>query len=149
MIFDRTSADVLAAKNIRADKVQKFIELTDEDIQVLERGMVTINTLNRIESKQAEIKTILNDMGYFNTPIVNKMWEYNDIFAEADLQRLVDNNASLRRAFYVLSDSPRDAIAKYHYIEFNALEKILVDISENIDFAKSQYRECGAIECGG
>lgn len=148
MIFDRTSTDVSLAKRIREDKVKKFLELTQEDIDILEKGTITINTLNRIENKQAEIKQMLNDMGYFNTPVINKIWSMNDIFMDADLQRLVENNISLRNAFYALNSSPQNAIAKYHYAEINALENILFDISNNIEYTINAYRECGTFNCG-
>lgn len=149
MIYNRTLSDVTSAKKIREEKVKKFIQLTDDEITTLERGTITINTLNRIENKQAEIKAILDDMGYFNTPVINKTWTYNDIFSETDLQRLVDNNIALRNAFYALTDSPQNAIAKYHYVEINSLEKILFDISSNIEYTISKYRRCGTFNCGG
>ena len=70
MIYNRTATDVSLAKRLRAEKVQKFIELTDDEVQTLERGTITINTLNRIEDKQAEIKAMLDDMGYLNPPVI-------------------------------------------------------------------------------
>jgi uncharacterized protein YdeI (YjbR/CyaY-like superfamily) len=149
MIYNRTATDVSLAKRLRAEKVQKFIELTDDEVQTLERGTITINTLNRIEDKQAEIKAMLDDMGYLNTPVINKTWTLNDIFTADDFQRIIDNNIALRAAFYALRDSPKNAIAKYYYEEFNALEKILFDISCNIEYAVSKYRRCGTFNCGG
>jgi hypothetical protein len=149
MIYDRTLTDVNNSKRIISEKVQKFIELTEEELEVLERGTITVNTLNRIENKQAEIKSLLNDMGYFNTPVTNKTWKYSDIFSQNDLERLVNNNLSLKDAFYVLADSPTDAIAKYHYKEINSIEKILFDISQNISYTKDKYRRCGNFNCGG
>ncbi len=142
-------SDVNEAKKIISEKVQNFIGLTDEETEVLERGTITINTLNRIENKQDEIKTALNDMGYFNTPIVNKTWQYNDVFDENNFKRIVDNNMILREAFYALSDSPQNAIIKYHYSEINALEKILFDVSKNMDYTINEYRRCGNFNCGG
>lgn len=149
MIYDRTASDVASAKKMRLEKVQKFIDLTDEEVETLERGLLTINTLNRIENKQAEIKAMLDNMGYFNTPVINKTWTLNDIFTADDFQRIIDNNIALRAAFYALSDSPKNAIAKYYYEEFNSLEKILFDISSNIEYAVSKYRRCGTFNCGG
>jgi galactose-1-phosphate uridylyltransferase len=149
VIYDRTASDVASAKKMRLEKVQKFIDLTDEEVETLERGLLTINTLNRIENKQAEIKAMLDNMGYFNTPVINKTWTVNDIFTADDLQRIVDNNTALRAAFYAMNDSPKNAIAKYYYEEFNSLEKILFDISSNIEYTVSKYRRCGTFNCGG
>ena len=52
MIFDRTQNDVDTAIRLRREKVQTFQELTESEIVILEKGTLTINTLNRIESKQ-------------------------------------------------------------------------------------------------
>lgn len=149
MITDRTQLDVKNAKSIVEEKVKKFIELTSAEENILERGMVTINTINRIEDKQAEIQEILNDMGYWNVSIFNKKWNLGDVFRQSDLDRIVENNSMLRSAFYALKDSPINAIGKYHYLEFNSLERILLDIFTNIEYTISRYRRCGNFNCGG
>ena len=59
MITDRTVQDINSAKKIREEKIQKFIALTQDDIKTLEKGFITINTLNRISNKQKEISDIL------------------------------------------------------------------------------------------
>lgn len=149
MIYKRTREDVTKAKEIYLNKVTKGKTLTEEDIQALERGMITFNTINRIENKQAELKAKLNDMGYFNTPIANRVWNNRGIFKFEDLKRLCDNNKVLHDAFFALKDSPLDAVPEYYYTEINALEKILLDISDNIDYTIDNYRYCGTFECGG
>ena len=65
MIFDRTAADVEEAIRIRKEKVQKMQDLTEEEINILERGTLTINTLNRIEEKQEELKNLFEQDFYF------------------------------------------------------------------------------------
>lgn len=149
MIFNRTISDVNSAKQLRANKMQKGIPLTDVETEIMERGCITINTLNRIEEKQSELKKKLNDMGYYNAPIINKKWGYTDIFTQEDLKRLVGNDIILRDAFYVYFNSPKNAIAKFHYEEINAIEKILFDISRNIDYTINNYKICGTVVCGG
>ena len=149
MITDRTQLDVTKAKSIIEEKVKKFIELTSAEEKTLERGTVTINTINRIEDKQAEIQEILNDMGYWNVSIFNKKWNFGDVFRQSDLDRIIENNSMLRNAFYALKDSPVNAIGKYHYSEFNSLERILLDIFTNIEYTISRYRRCGNFNCGG
>ena len=62
MIFDRTASDVDAAIKIRDEKVKSYQELTEEDVDILERGFITLNTINRIEEKQSELKSLLNNM---------------------------------------------------------------------------------------
>ena len=67
MIFNRTEADVTEAKRIILEKVQKFLTLSNTEIETLEKGCLTINTLNRIENEQRRLNEVLNDMGYWNT----------------------------------------------------------------------------------
>ena len=148
MIFDRTQNDVDTAILIRNTKVKKFEELTENDINYLERGTLTINTLNRIESKQEELKNLFNDMGYWNTPITNKVWGEDDIFNVDDFQRIIDNTNVLRNAFFVYKDTPNTPPISYHYNDINALEKILYNLDVMINDVKSYYRECGTFESG-
>ena len=74
MIFDRTQNDVDTAIRLRNEKAKTFQELTESEIAILEKGTMTINTLNRIENKQEELKNLFNEMGYWNTPMTNKVW---------------------------------------------------------------------------
>ncbi len=148
MIFNRTLADVEAAKSIRTNKVQKGIALTDSEIVTLELGMLTVNTLNRIENKQAELWRLLNAEAYQCAPIVNKSWTYADMFAVAEFQRLLDNLDVLRGAFFVYADTPDTPTAAYHYKNINALEKILYDVEIMLDDMILRYRQCGTFQCG-
>ena len=148
MIFDRTQNDVDTAILIRNTKVKKFEALTESDINYLERGTITITTLNRIEEKQEDLKGILNDMGYWNTPITNKVWGENDIFNVVDFQRILDNTNVLRQAFFVYKDTPNTPPISYYWQDINALEKILYDLDVMINDVKSHYRECGTFESG-
>lgn len=148
MIFDRTQNDVDAAIRLRKEKVQTFQELSENEVATLEKGTLTINTLNRIEEKQEDLKGILNDMGYWNTPITNKVWGENDIFNADEFQRILDNTNVLRQAFFVYKDTPNTPPISYYWDDINALEKILYDLDVMINDVKSNYRECGSFECG-
>lgn len=152
MIFDRTQNDVDTAILLRDTKVKKFETLTESEIATLEKGMLTINTLNRIENKQEELKNLFNNMGYWNTQTTNKMWGENDIFNVDEFQRILDNTNILRQAFFVYKSTPNTPPISYHYNDINALEKILYDFDNEIGGmikdVKSNYRECGAFESG-
>ena len=148
MIFDRTQNDIDAAIRLRNEKVQTFQELTESEIATLERGMFTINTLNRIEAKQEELKNLFNDMGYWNTPTINKIWDKYSIFNVDEFRRIITNTNVLREAFFVYKDTPSTPPISYHYKDINTLEKILYDIDVMINDIKSHYRECGNFECG-
>lgn len=148
MIFDRTQNDVDTAILLRNTKVKKFETLTESEIATLEKGMLTINTLNRIEAKQEELKNLFNDMGYWNTPTTNKLWSENDIFNIDEFQRIIDNTNILREAFFIYTDTPNTPPISYYWNDINALEKILFDLDVMINDVKSHYRECGTFECG-
>lgn len=148
MIFDRTQNDVDTAILIRNTKVKKFEALTESDINYLERGTITINSLNRIESKQEELKNLFNDMGYWNTPIANKVWGENDIFNADEFERILNNTNVLRQAFFVYKATPNTPPISYHWQDINALEKILYDLDVMINDVKSHYKECGTFESG-
>jgi hypothetical protein len=148
MIYDRTQTDVEEAIRLRKEKVQKFQELTEVEILILEKGLLTINTLNRIENKQEELKNLFNDMGYWNTPITNKSWSKNDIFNVDEFRRLIDNTNVLRNAFFAYKNTPSTPPISYHWKDINALEKILYDLDIMIDDVKNNYKECGNLQCG-
>lgn len=148
MIFNRTLSDVTAAIEIRDSKVKKFAELTQDDINKLERGLVTHNTLNRIEEKQTELRTLLRQAGYYMGELVTKQWTVSDIFRKDDFERIIKNTDALRKAFFTYTDTPNTPNAKYHYENFNDLEKILDDLERMIDGMKNLYRICGTFNCG-
>ena len=148
MIFDRVQEDVDTAIILRREKVQKFQALTESEIATLEKGTLTINTLNRIESKQEELKNLFNDMGYWNTTITNKTWGENDIFNADEFKRILDNTNVLRNAFFVYKATPNTPPISYYWDDINSLEKILYDLDVMINDVKSLYRECGTFESG-
>lgn len=148
MIFDRTRQDAQNAVKIREEKIKEFQPLTAEEQEILSRGMMTLTTINRIEEKQQELKSLLNEMGYWNIPIENKYWRAGGLFNETEFKRLIDNTNVLRGAFFVFKDTPLTPPVSYYYEDINALEKILYDLGEMVDDVKSHYRECGDFECG-
>lgn len=149
MIFDRTQNDVDTAILLRREKVQAFQELTEHEIAKLEKGTLTINTLNRIESKQEELKNLFNDMGYWNTPISTRQWAYGDIFVGTQFDRILNNLEILIKAFFIYKNTPNVPDNNYRkYQTINDVEKIIYDLDVMINNVKSHYRECGAFESG-
>ena len=110
---------------------------------------MTISTLNRIENKQMELKSLLNSIGYWNNKIENKEWSYNEIFDILNFQRILKNTEILKKSFFTFSDTPSVPTANYYFSNINNLEKILYDLEEMIEYVKSNYRECGNFYCGG
>lgn len=149
MIYDRTQIDITKAKKIRDEYVKKFSELTTEQIEQLERGCLTHNTLNRIENKQIELKALFSNLCYFVKNIKTKTWEISDVFYKSDFERILNNLNLLVNAFFVYSNTPNipnSNLTKYSTI--NDIEKILVDLEKMINELKDYYRECGNFECG-
>ena len=149
MIYDRTQGDIESALSLRMKKVQTFQELSEAEIEILERGFLTINTLNRIESKQDELKNLFNEIGYWNTPISTRQWAYTDIFKGTQFDRILYNLDVLTEAFFTYRDTPNIPDNNYRkYQTINDVEKILYDLDIMINDVKSHYRECGTFECG-
>lgn len=147
MIFDRTQEDVNSAINLRNKKVKMFESLTSEEIDTLERGTITINTLNRIENKQRDIAELLSKLS-IDVDIENKNWEQTQIFNQAEFQRILDNLNVLVESFYVYSNTPNVPKISYHFEDINAIEKNLFDLEELYNKALKSFVYCGITNCG-
>lgn len=128
MIFDRNQNDVDTAILLRDTKVKNFEALTEIEIATLEKGTLTINTLNRIESKISELNSLLETLGYVPFDMVVKTWEYTDIFSVDEFNRIIANVGMLRAAIPMMKDTPDTPLAEYYYSNINDLEKILYDV---------------------
>lgn len=148
MVFDRTQTDVSEAKRIREEKVKNFEELSAEEISIMERGSLSINTLNRIEEKQSELKGIFNSLGYWNTPVINKRWTNTDVFYKSDFERLLNNLNILKNAFFVFVYTPKTPSLSFGYQTINDIEKILYDLENKISELRGYIRECNTFYCG-
>lgn len=142
MIYNRTQEDVEQAEQIFTTKVLKLMTLNDEEKQVLARGRVTKETLNRIESKQAEIAEILKKWHYLGDAITNKEWN-TQVFFDEDLTRICENNKKLRNAFYIISQEMRNAVPMFHFEEFNIVEKILAELDLLISATRKSFKRSG------
>ena len=148
MIFDRKKSDVDNSKTLILNKVQKNISLSNEEINTLEKGTLTINTLNRIENKQSELFSLLSSIGYYAPQIVTKTWTYDDLFTCDEFERIVENTETLRNASLIYKNTPITPIADYYFENLNAIEKILYDIENMTSEIKSLFLECGTFQCG-
>lgn len=149
MIYDRTETDVLSAKKIIENKVKFFFELTEQELETLSRGTITAKTLNRIEKKQRELHDLFKNSLYFGEDIDSKTWEENqDIFKEADMERIVKNGEILRKMFFVYSSTPKKANANYTYQNLNDIERLLFDLYSMYSFMVDNLKECDSFWCG-
>lgn len=148
MIFDRTQYDIDTAIALR-NKLGSGGELTDSEIAQIERGTLTINTLNRIEEKQSELKNLFEADAYFVGDITNRVWTYTDYFLQSDFDRILDNLDKLRKAYFVYKSTPNVSNKNFtQYKTINEVEHILNDLDLMISDVKSHYRECGDVICG-
>lgn len=148
MIFDRTIDDVINAAEIIKEKVNKYLPLTIDDLETLERGTCTINTINRVVDKVKELKELLADIGYYNVSSSSKRRAYGEFFINADLIELFDNVKEVRDAFFVYDETPEVPSPEYFYENINSIEKVLFDVENMISAVKESYLECGTFECG-
>lgn len=147
MIFDRTAEDINNARELRA-RLESGETLTESEYDTLERGTMTLTTLNRIDGKTAEINELLTAAGYHGANIITKTWVKEDLFNSGNFEQIIKNLVSLKNAFYVYSDTPSMPEAQYHYEAVNKIEKILYDLHRMVDDVKENYRICGTFECG-
>ena len=148
MIFDRTQEDIEKAYELRS-KLQNGDSLTESEITLLERGTLTINTLNRIEEKIIQLKPLLDEMDYRSKSIHSRLWDYEDYFKQSDFDRILQNIFNLRTASILYEDTqpvPENNYKKYS--DINDAERILYDLEAVINDILSNYRECGNAECG-
>lgn len=147
MIFDRTSQDVEKARELRA-KLENGETITTDEYETLERGTMTLKTLNRIDGMVAELKTLMEQAGYYGAHVITKEWTKEDIFYDTDFEQFITNLKLLRKAYYVYPTTPETPEAEYHYSNINAIERILYDLRLMVDDMEDNYRVCGTFECG-
>lgn len=149
MIYDRTIEDVTQALEIRKNYVQKGLPLEQSQIDILERGTLTINTINRIENKIQELQNKFNEIYYFCGDVSIKNWQYSQIFYyETEFARILHNIELLMQAFYVKDDTPQIPEIDVYFQNINDMEKILYDLETVYNDMQLLFRECGTFECG-
>ena len=150
MIVDRTKSDIDAALIARA-KLQNGEELSESDFVSLERGMLTVETLNRIESKTKEIVPVINSMWYWNTGTIQaKTWSYSDYFKQEDFDKILENIVKIKNSFLQKNSTPKVFGKNYRdYNVINDVETLLADSEYIIGDIQENYVFCGEVECGG
>jgi hypothetical protein len=148
VIYNRTQSDIDAAL-IARKKIQNGEQLTESDMDSLERGTITINTLNRIEEKQSELIALFNSIGYWNIRgIQNRTWDYTDYFKQEDFDRILKNLDILKVAYYVYYDTPIVSDSNYRRFQtVNQVERVLSDMERMIGDMVQNYRICGEVSC--
>ena len=151
MIYDRTKEDVENAIKIREEKIKHFLPLSEEDIEIIERGFFTKKSVNRIEQKEYDLCALLREMGYYNIglPSENKVeWVSTDIFYQEDLRRIFCMCSKFKQGFFSLSFFPEKMEIGGGFENINSLEKTLHDIEQTAESVKRKYKKCGKVVAG-
>lgn len=152
LIYDRAESDILAASAIRAthQALKNWAELTDVEKAQLERGTLTYNTLNRVQSAVSALSAELTAAGYIHSVDIHADWANGDVMKLSDWAQYLANVQALRDAFYTLAETGElpAATDKLGWQGANTIEKILADIDLLIGWMKSSYRRCGTFNSG-
>lgn len=130
MIYDRTQADIDEARELRT-KLGRGEALTEDEVRQLERGTLTVVTLNRIENKMSELSQSLKNKGN-STNIATKSWIHGDYFYKNDFERWISILDKLKMFAPSLTVDTPTVDEALTFDGINKVEKILVDTEEAI-----------------
>lgn len=150
MIYDRTQEDINIAKEIIETKVKNFLELTEDDLFFLRRGVVDVETINRIRSKIRTLTTMINRAGYsVKTNTSNQPINTDEpFFYLEDLREIVNDIISLRKAFFTFNITERNPEPLYHFEEFNIMERFLSEMENIVDIIQKSQKYTGTLASG-
>ena len=137
LIFDRTAADVEAAKAMRGKTTEPL------------KGCYNVSDLNRVEAAVKQLAAELNAAEY-TVEILPQAFAETDTIRLSQWRQYLANVQALRDAYYTLAETGQlpDAADRLDYIGANTVEKILADIDLLIGWMKSSYRRCGTFRAG-
>lgn len=137
MIYDRTYQDISDAKKIYLQKIQKFLPLSNEEQEVIDRAFFNLNTLNRIIRTISVVwQMVVNKGGQkFDCPEL-KPWLETDIFKKENFENIINNIKYLLEQVAFLNVVDRSYISEYRdlsnrinnsysYINLNDIERLL------------------------
>jgi hypothetical protein len=138
MIFDRTYADIVNAKRIFSDKVQKFISLSESEQAIVDKAFFNLTALNRITSKISEIWVSVAGRGGEIIENSNvRVWNEQEIFKASNFVEIRQNIGEVIEQLDFLqinTEQLKNDYAKingdYTYTNLNNLEKMLFDLGE-------------------
>lgn len=139
MIYNRTYIDIINARKIFTNKIQKFIELTADEQAIIDKAYFNTVAINRITAKIDEIWLEIVGCGGTKTETEDvREWGEQEIFSIVNFANIRQNIAEIiaqlstlgfvdatiyQKAYNKLTDD-------YIYTNLNNLEKLLYDIYE-------------------
>lgn len=126
----------------------------ENDVLVVRIGVVydlkgCLNTLdiNRIEENIAFLSERLMELSY-PSQVSTKRWSKDNLPADMDIQRIINNVRSLINAFYQPSDAPALPSSMMTYNDINALERNIDLIKYLLDCMVGSFRKVGTHKSG-
>ena len=139
MIYNRTYADIINARKIYFNKLQKFLPLTTEEQDIINRAFFNLVAINRITEKISQIWEVIKSEGgekveksdvrewteqewFTVSNFVNIRENISDIITQMSILPYIDV-PSYEGMYEILND-------EYVYTNLNNIEKLLFDIYE-------------------
>ena len=143
LITDRTLLDVEAVKNL-AEAIKNGVA-TEEQVQqylnVHQKGAYTYEDLNRVEDAVAYVARRLKEFGYDPAIRPVERWSVEDKPNVEDFDRYFGNVAKIRGAITVWRNTPEppNSIVGFDVNKANALEQVLFDVDQILNFMKDAW----------
>lgn len=137
MIYNRTYIDIISAKKIFTNKIQKFLDLTEDEQNTIDKAFFNLKAINRITSKINDIWVEI--VKYEGTKIENndvRVWNKDEFFNIVNFLNIRQNIGEIVAELVSIDlidiENYQDVYNKltddYVYINLNNLEKLLYDI---------------------
>lgn len=137
MIYNRTYIDIINARKIFTNKIQKFLALTEEEQETIDKAFFNTTAINRITSKMSEIWDEIVSYGGKKQDCEDvREWNRQEIFTVSNFANIKENISFIINRLFVLNlvDTETYELAyqkltlEYVYTNLNNLEKLIFDI---------------------
>ena len=143
LITDRALSDVEEVKAL-AEAIKAGTATEEQVRQYLDvnhKGAYTYRDMNRVEDAVYYVASRLKEYGYLHTLPPVRQWAIEDKPNQQDFQRYFGNVAMIRQAIAVWASTPEapDSVVGFDVNEANALEQILVDVDQILNYIKDAW----------
>ena len=137
MIYDRKYIDIVNAKQIYSNKIQKFINLTAEEQEIVDRAFLNTTAINRITSAINKIWDLIVNMGGVKTEHEDvRQWGEQELFRLSNFSNIRENIGhivgQLENISFVNAESYIELYNiindEWIYTNLNNMEKLIYDI---------------------
>lgn len=153
LITDRTAADVARVQTLAAKNYAAMTDAEKAEWDADMKGAYNASDLNRVTAALEDLKSQLNGYGYAVPGYYSLKtdWDEADEPTENEMAIYIGNVAAVRRVLAVLSTTPTTpaSMANLTVDKANDIEKILLDISVQLDILPTTYIPAGEAICGG